>query len=272
MTEKREARTKRRLPRPETKQETVAGQSIEAAEEIIPKELAVTEPPAWTPKTQLGRDVLAGKVKSIEELFESGIKITEPGIVDVLLPGLDSDTIMIGGSTGKGGGIRRTPARRTARMHKGGRRFRISVMVVVGNSNGYVGLGLADGLPGAHREVVEKALARAKLSIIPIRRGCGSWECSCGTPHSIPFAVTGKSGSVRLTLLPAPKGLGLCTSDEVKKIIRLAGIKDVWCKSRGQTASRINTAWAAFDALHKLNAIRTEPAAEAAVGLKVGRV
>lgn len=288
MTEKRESRTKRRLPRTETKQEAVAEQKIELTEELIPKELIAAPvaavpaevpivpvqpvaPSAWMPKTRLGRDVSSGKIKSIEELFENGIKITEPGIVDALLPGLESDIILIGGSTGKGGGIRRTPSKRTTRMHKSGRRHHISVMVVAGNGNGYVGLGLARGLPGAHREVVEKALVKAKLNIIPIRRGCGSWECRCGTPHSIPFAVTGKTGSVRVTLLPAPKGLGLCVSDEVKKVVRLAGIKDLWCKSRGQTPSRINMIQAVFDALRKIDRYRMQPQFEQAVGAKLGR-
>lgn len=286
MPEKRESRKTRHLPRAETKQETLQDRSITATEELIPKELvtavagseevlptAPSKPEAgvWKPKTQVGRDVFEGKITDIAQLFDSGKRITEPQIVDALLPGLENDIILIGGSTGKGGGIRRTPSRRTSRMHKSGRRYHISVMVVVGNRNGYVGLGIAGGLPGAHREVVEKALTKAKLNLIPIRRGCGSWECGCGTAHSIPLTVTGKAGSVRITLMPAPRGLGLAVSDEVKKMIRLAGITDVWCKSRGQTQSRVNLLKAVLDALHKLDAYRVNEAAEKAVGLKTGR-
>jgi len=105
-----------------------------------------------------------------------------------------------------------------------------------------------------------------------VRRGCGSWECGCGTAHSIPFTVTGKAGSVRVNLKPAPRGLGLAVSDEVKKMIRLAGITDVWCKSRGQTQSRVNLMKAVFDALYKLDTFRVTEAGEKAVGLKTGRV
>jgi hypothetical protein len=69
----------------------------------------------WTPKTELGKKVLSGEVKNIDEIFEKGIKIKETQIVERLLPGLASEIIYIGGSPGKGGGIRRTPTRRTGR-------------------------------------------------------------------------------------------------------------------------------------------------------------
>ncbi len=286
MTEKRESRKTRRLPRSETKQEVTQQSNITTAEEIIPKELEAAaivpkenvpveprQPTAsWSARTQTGKDVAEGKITDIAQLFESGRRITESAIVDALVPGLESEIILIGGSTGKGGGIRRTPSKRTSRMHKSGRRYHISVMVVAGNRNGYVGLGLVGGLPGAHREVIEKALNKAKLNLIPIRRGCGSWECKCGGSHSIPFAVTGKSGSVRVNLMPAPRGLGLAVSDEVKKVLALAGIRDVWCKSRGQTQTRVNLIKAVFDALGKLNAYRVSEKTESAIGLKTGRV
>ncbi len=272
----------------ETKQEKVEGQVIDAAEAIIPAEMKeaakeaeikveVAEKDeafegAWVPRTELGKQVLQGKIPSIDYLFEEGIKITEPGIVDMLVPGLSNEVILIGGSTGKGGGKRRTPSKRTSRMHKSGRRYRISVMAIIGNSNGYVGFGTAHGPPGRHREVVEKALAKAKLNLIPVRRGCGSWQCKCGTPHTTPFEVEGKIGSVHITLMPAPKGTGLVVMDEVKKVMRLAGIKDIWAKSRGQTSSRENLIKAVFDAFNKINKFRTQPEYEHAVGMKTGRV
>ena len=137
----------------ETKQEKVEGQVIDAAEAIIPAEMKeaakeaeikveVAEKDeafegAWVPRTELGKQVLQGKIPSIDYLFEEGIKITEPGIVDMLVPGLSNEVILIGGSTGKGGGKRRTPSKRTSRMHKSGRRYRISVMAIIGNYNGY---------------------------------------------------------------------------------------------------------------------------------------
>lgn len=247
----------------------------EIKEEVI-AEAAPTEIPEkakaffeWVPKTQLGKDVLAGKI-SLERIFFDGIKITEPEIADILIPNLENEVVLIGGSTGKGGGIRRTTIKRTARMHKSGRRYRTSAMIVVGNRNGYVGLGVAKGPPGKGRELMSKALQKAKLNIIPVVRSCGSWECMCGEPHSIPFAVSGRSGSVTMELKPAPKGIGLCVSDEVKKLMMLAGIKDVWCKTRGKTQSRLNLLEAAFDALKKINKYKIP--AEKQAGMKLGKI
>lgn len=221
------------MPREPKKQEVEKEENIQKTEETVEKEAKVRVTKTWDAKTILGKKVLSGEVTDIAKIFSEGIKIAEPLIVDALLPNLEKEIILIGGSAGKGGGIRRTPFKRTSRMHKSGRRYRISVMIIVGNKNGYVGIGLASGPPGKHQEVIEKATNKAKLNIIPVRRGCGSWECSCGTNHSIPFTITGKSGSVIINLLPAPKGIGLCVSDEIKKLLRLAGISDVWCKTRG---------------------------------------
>jgi small subunit ribosomal protein S5 len=272
------------MPREVKKQEEAEELEIKAEEEIVPEEIKeITEiklpekakviaPESWKPKTELGKKVLAGEITDIAKVFSEGLKISEPAIVDVLLPNLEKEIILIGGSTGKGGGIRRTPFKRTSRMHKSGRRYKISVMTVIGNKNGYVGVGLASGPPGKHQEVIEKSLNKSKLGIIPIRRGCGSWECSCGTNHSVPFAVTGKSGSVRLTLLPAPKGVGLAVSDEVKKLLRLAGISDIWSKTKGNTQMRINLIKATFDALKKLNAYKIKPEFEEKSGMTTGKV
>ena len=260
------------MPREPKKQEVEEEEKIEEAEEIVEEKAKITIPEAWEPKTILGKKVLSGEVTDISKIFAEGIKIAEPLILDILLPNLERELIFIGGSTGKGGGIRRTPFKRTARMHKSGRRYRISTMAAVGNKNGYVGVGLASGPPGKHQEVIEKATNKAKLNIIPIRRGCGSWECSCGTNHSIPFTVKGKSSSVVVELLPAPKGIGLCVSDEVKKLMRLAGISDIWCKTRGNTHMRINLIKATFNALNKLNTYKTKPEFEKEVGMTIGKV
>jgi len=278
-------RQKRGLPRKETKQEATGKAAIDVSDKGTQGELKEASRVAaeragmaeklgkeWTPHTNLGRKVLSGEITNIDTLFENGIKITEPEIVDILVPDLMNEIILIGGSSGKGGGKRKTPSKRTTRMHKSGRRYRLSAMVVVGNGNGYVGAGKAHGPPGQHRDVVNKALVKAKLNLIPIRRGCGSWECACGTAHSLPFQVTGKCGSVKITLKPAPKGVGLVVMDEIKKIMRLAGIKDAWCKSRGQTSSRQNTVEAVFDAFGRTNRFRVRDDYEKAVGMKEGKV
>lgn len=209
----------------------------------------------WKPKTKLGMEVLQGKITSIDQIFEEGKKIMEPEIVDYLLPNIENEIILIGGSPGKGGGIRRTPGRRTSRMHKSGRRYKITSMVVVGNRDGYVGLATGESVD--FQSAIEKATRNAKMNIIPVKRGCGSWECGCGEKHSIPYKVEGKVGSCRVVLKPAPKGLGLCASDSVKKIMILAGIKDIWIESYGQTKTRINHMKAVFKALKNLNKIKS---------------
>ena len=68
---------------------------------------------------------------------------------------------------------------------------------------------------------------------------------------SIPFAVTGKCGSTEITLLPAPKGKGLVIEKECAKILELAGIKDIWSRTRGQTKTKLNLIHALIDALKK---------------------
>ncbi len=286
------AKKKRNIPRKETKQEKAEEKNIDSANNIaevelvsaeteakeevknseVPKENKKEDDISWIPKTELGKKVLAKEITDITQIFGNGKKITEPEIVDALIPNLESEIIMIGGSTGKGGGIRRTPSKRTTRMHKSGRRFTTSALVVVGNKDGFVGMGFAAGPPAKHHELMQKALQKAKLNLFPIRRGCGSWECSCAKPHSIPIGMSGKCGSVVVELKPAPRGIGLCVSDEIKKVMRLAGIKDIWSKTRGQTQSRINLAKAVFDALKRLDRFKMQESQIKTVGLAEGKI
>ncbi|MDI6826627.1 MAG: 30S ribosomal protein S5 [Candidatus Aenigmarchaeota archaeon] len=208
----------------------------------------------WTPKTNLGKAVLRGEVTDINQILDKGGKIKEPQIIDKLIPNLESELVFIGGRPGKGGGIERTPLRITAKMHRSGRRYTTTAFAIVGNKDGIVGIGKGSGKESV--DTIEKAIKKAKLSIIKVPRGCGSWECGCGEPHSIPFKTTGKEGSVKITLLPAPKGIGLAVNDESKKILSLAGIKDVWGQSIGDTATRMNLVKATFNALKNLHSIR----------------
>lgn len=210
----------------------------------------------WIPKTELGNEVLKGKYKNLDEILEKGLKILELGIIDFLAPNLKEEIIYIGGSPGKGGGVRKTAVKKTARMHKSGRRFKLTALIVVGNENGILGLGKATSRE--NRIAIEKAKKQAKLNVIRVRLGCGSWECGCGGKHSIPFKVEGKVGSVRVVLMPSPKGVGIVASDTVKKILKLAGIKDIWVKTYGQTRTRGNLATAVFEAIKNLNNTKGE--------------
>lgn len=225
-----------------TEEEVVATEEIKP---VVPSPLE-----KWQPRTSLGKEVFEGKITDIEEIFKSGKIIKEPEIVDKLLPNLKSEIILIGGRTGKGGGAQRIPVKITATMHKSGRRFVTSAFSVVGNEDGLVGIG--KGTAPEPRDAIAKSIQKAKLNLIKIKRGCGSWECGCGEEHSIPFKVEGKCGSVRVVLMPAPKGVGIVADDESKKIFRLAGIKDVWVKTFGNTSMRINLITAIYNALKKL--------------------
>jgi small subunit ribosomal protein S5 len=229
----------------------------EKKEERVPVRERRREPAAeWIPKTQLGHRVLKGEFESISGLLKTGQLILEPEIVDFLVPDLKNEVIYIGGSPGKGGGIRRTATKRTVRMHKSGRRFKLSSVIVVGNEENVVGIGKASSRE--HKTAIEKALEQAKLNVIIVKKGCGSWECGCGGEHSIPFRTTAKCGSVEVTLIPAPKGLGIVASDPVKKTLHLAGIRDIWVKTKGNTHARANLVYAVFEALGNLNKTKGE--------------
>ena len=222
--------------------------------EVVPAEVIVVKPPAslekWVPKTSLGKKVFAGEITDIGTILDMGVQMREPEIVDKLLPELKNEIILIGGRTGKGGGVQRIPVKITAKMHRSGRRLATSAFVVVGNENGIVGIGKGNALEA--RDAIAKAIQRAKMNIIRVKRSCGSWECRCGTEHSVAFKTKGKGGSVRVELLPAPKGVGLVADDETKKILRLVGIHDVWVRTFGNTSARINLITAVYDALKKL--------------------
>lgn len=234
----------------EIEKKTIVVEEIPKKLEEVPAILEETPLGKWIPRTSLGKQVMGGIITSMDQVLESGKKIREPEIVDKLLPGIRSELILIGGRGGKGGGKQRIPIRITAKMHSSGRRFRTSAFVVVGNEDGLVGVGKGSTIEP--RMAMEKALKKAKLNLMKVRRGCGSWECGCDAEHSIPFKTKGRSGSVRVELLPAPKGVGLVANKEAKKLFRLAGIKDIWMSSRGNTANRINLISAISDALKKL--------------------
>ena len=204
----------------------------------------------WVPKTSLGQDVVKGKYASLNEILTKGLLILEPEIVDYLVPNLKEEMMYIGGTPGKGGGIKRTATRMTARMHKSGRRYSLTAVAIVGNEDGIVGAGRGNSIE--HRGAIQKATQHAKLGVMQIKRGCGSWECNCQTNHSIPYQAEGKSGSVTVVLKPAPKGIGIVAHGETKKILKMAGIKDIWVKSFGQTSSRINLTFAVLNALKNL--------------------
>lgn len=194
----------------------------------------------WVPRTRLGKMIQEGRVTSIEEVFMGGLQVREPQIIDALLPDLQEEVININ---------------LVQKQTDAGEKSRFKAIVAVGNRDGYIGLG--SGKASQVRTAIEKAAIDARLKLIPVRRGCGSWECGCGKPHSIPFQVEGKCGGVRINIIPGPRGLGLVASEVSKVILSLAGIKDCWTRSFGSTRTIPSFAYAVFDALKKTYSLIT---------------
>lgn len=205
---------------------------------------------AWEPKTKLGKDVKNEKIKSIDEILEANQKILEPEIVDKLVQ-VKSDLIAIGQAKGKFGGGKRRAWRQTQRITKEGGVLTFSAMAVVGDENGHVGLGT--GSAGETLPSRDKSIRKAKLNLIKINRGCAAFDCNCSEKHTVPFEVKGKSGSVLVTLIPAPQGTGLVCANELKKILKMAGIKDVYSKTYGSVRTTLNLAKACMNALKETN-------------------
>jgi small subunit ribosomal protein S5 len=175
-----------------------------------------------------------GRINSVEEIFMEGLKIREPEIVDTLLPDLQEEVININ---------------LVQKQTDAGEKSRFKAIVAVGNRDGYIGLG--GGKASQVRTAIEKAAANARLNIVFVRRGCGSWECGCGQRHSLPFQIEGKCGGVRFVLVPGPRGLGLVAGEVAKVILGLAGVKDCWTRSFGATRTIPSFACAVFDALKR---------------------
>ncbi len=209
---------------------------------------------SWTPRTRLGRMVMSGEVLTYEQALATGYPIREVEIVDALLPGIDDDVLSVN---------------MIQRMTDSGRRVRFNVLCAVGNGDGYVGLSVCKGKEVA--STIQKAINQAKLKLIPVFRGNGSWESAEGPGNSIPFKATGRSGSTRITLLPAPSGKGLVIGDYGRRVLKLAGVADVWSRSSGQTRSTINFARATYNALEELSRAKVTDEVRERLHITVGR-
>ena len=125
------------------------------------------------------------------------------------------------------------------KTHKGGRTMSWSILVVVGDGNGYVGVGLgkARAIPDAIRKGMETA--RKSLVHVPM---VGS---------TIPHDVLLRQGGAEVMLKPASPGTGVVAGGSVRAILEAAGIRDVLAKSLG-SSNKVNTAWATIAALKQL--------------------
>ncbi|WP_455141978.1 30S ribosomal protein S5 [Candidatus Hodarchaeum mangrovi] len=187
---------------------------------------------SWIPRTEVGQMVKDGTITSIYDIFRDSFKIDDVAIVDLLVPNLTETVLDVG---------------RVQRQTDAGRKTLFIATAGVGNKNGIVGV--AQAKAAGVGTAIRNAIILSKLNIIPVKRGCGSWECTCSNPHSIPFEVEGKVGSVKVILKPAPKGLGLVIGDVAKSVLELAGVSDIWSNTFGDTRTTQNFCKATFEAL-----------------------
>merc|ERR1712147_364168 len=110
-----------------------------------------------------------------------------------------------------------------------GQNSRFVCYVAVGDSNGHIGLGQKCAKEVA--TAIRGGVIAAKLALVPVRRGY--WGNRIGLPHTVPTKITGKCGSVRVRLVPAPRGTGLVAARVPKKVLQMAGVEDVFTSSSG---------------------------------------
>ena len=193
----------------------------------------------WVPKTAIGKKVKDGEIKSIQELFDRNYTVMEPEIFDVLVSGPLESLVDF---------------KKTTRVTRQGRNFSFRATVIIGDGQEFIGIGT--GKDKERFPAIRKATRNAKLDLVRVRKGVGSWESSATTGASMPYRVAGKSASVRVELMPAPEGTGLVVGEAIKDVMRFAGVKDVWSKTSGNTRSKLDFVKAAVNALSNTTKMR----------------
>ena len=188
----------------------------------------------WIPRTKLGQLVATDKIISMKEIYENGYRIQEAGIIKKLLPTIKTEVIDVG---------------IVQKQTTNGEYTRFKALVAAGDENGWLGIG--QGKSKQMRIAIEKATNQAYLNVSPVKLGCGSWECRCDQHHSVPFKVRGRGGSVTVEIIPGPRGLGLVAGGNIRNLLKLAGLKDAWTKSKGSTNTMTSTSRAVLNCLRQ---------------------
>lgn len=131
---------------------------------------------------------------------------------------------------------------RVTRVVKGGRRFRFRAVLIIGNRNGKVGVGVAKGVDVS--EAVRKAFNSGKKNMVQIKRHNNTIACP----------MEAKVGSARVMIKPAKPGRGIVAGGSVRSVVELAGIRDIVSKSMG-SANKLSVARATVKALEQVKAL-----------------
>ena len=190
----------------------------------------------WVPLTNLGRLVKMGEIKKLEQIFYHSIPIKEFQIIDYLMK-VNNKTLQ----------EECMKIKSVQKQTKAGQRTRFKAVVAVGDRDGHVGVG--SKLAKEVQVAMKGAVIAAKLNIIPVRRGY--WGGKIGKPHTISTKITGKCGSVRVRLVPAPRGTGIVGAYPTKKLLGFCGVEDIFSQSTGSTDTCENFVRAIYDALYK---------------------
>ena len=194
------------------------------------------EEEVWVPLTNLGRLVKMGEIKKLEQIFYHSIPIKEFQIIDFLMK-VNNKTLQ----------EECMKIKSVQKQTKAGQRTRFKAVVAVGDRDGHVGVG--SKLAKEVQVAMKGAVIAAKLNIIPVRRGY--WGGKIGKPHTISTKITGKCGSVRVRLVPAPRGTGIVGAYPTKKLLGFCGVEDIFSQSTGSTDTCENFVRAIYDALYK---------------------
>ena len=134
---------------------------------------------------------------------------------------------------------------RVSKVVKGGKRLHFSALVVTGDGNGHVGMGI--GKSNEVPEAINKAGAVARKNLIKVQLA----------GNTIPYEMTVRFGAAKVLLKPASPGTGIIAGGSVRAVVEAAGIKDVLTKSLG-SANRVNVAKATILALSQLKDPKAE--------------